>query len=315
MTDRIASSFKRHLSALLAFAGVAAAGPGSLWAPVAPVAPGASGAPGVAHDLPPGFEEEILIGGLRGAVELTHDDQDRLYVSLRDGIVYQFEDLTSPPNLLIDISEEVGNWRDFGMLGFTLDPDFAQNGFLYLFYVVDRHHLLYFGTPTYSATEDLYFDATIGRITRYQADSATNFTTLVPGSRTVLLGETIDTGVPILSGAHGTGQLAFGADGTLLASCGESGLAGRVDTGSSPNSYFAQALADGIIRSEENVGALSRPDDRLSQREDPASGPGDRRRRAEQSLLRCVGAARASLARLHPRAAQSLSVRGATRNG
>ena len=42
---------------------------------------------------------------------------------------------------VIDISEEVGDWRDYGMLGFALDPNFATNGLIYLLYVVDYHHL------------------------------------------------------------------------------------------------------------------------------------------------------------------------------
>lgn len=52
---------------------------------------------------------------------------------------------------VLDISPEVGNWRDHGMLGFALDPDFEINGLIYVLYVVDRHYLMNFGTGSYNA--------------------------------------------------------------------------------------------------------------------------------------------------------------------
>ena len=93
------------------------------------------------------------------------------------------------PNPLVNISQEVGNWRDHGLNGFTLDPDFLNNGYIYLFYTVDRHHLINFGTPAYSYLINEYYDATIARVTRYQCNQATNFTTIVPGSSHFLIGE------------------------------------------------------------------------------------------------------------------------------
>ena len=69
---------------------------------------------------------------------------------------------------VLDISAEVGNWRDHGMLGLALDPNYETNGLIYLLYVVDRHHLIYYGTGSYSASTNDYLSATIGRITRYR---------------------------------------------------------------------------------------------------------------------------------------------------
>ena len=49
---------------------------------------------------------------------------------------------------VIDISDEVGNWSDMGLLGFALDPGFSNaGGYIYLYYVVERHHLLTDGNP------------------------------------------------------------------------------------------------------------------------------------------------------------------------
>ena len=206
--------------------------------------------------VPSGFVDEFVVGGFNGAAGITFDANDRMYVWERGGRVHIVENGVRLPTPLIDISDEVGNWRDFGLLGFTLDPDYLTNGRFYLYYVVDRHHLLHHGTPSYNPSTNQYFAATIGRITRYSADPSTGFSTTLPGSRQVLLGETASTGVPILHQSHGTGALIFGEDGTLLASSGDGASYTGTDTGSFSGTYWSQALSDGIIRNAENVGAF-----------------------------------------------------------
>ena len=157
---------------------------------------------------------------------------------------------------VLNISEEVGNYNDYGMLGFALDPLFESNGYIYISYVVDRHHLMKFGTPGYNPVTNEYKAATIGRITRYTTAIDNGAIVAIPGSRTILLGETKETGLPILHLSHGTGSLVFAADGTLLASMGDGASFEENDIGSAGTTYYVQALADGIIREDENVGAL-----------------------------------------------------------
>jgi glucose/arabinose dehydrogenase len=179
-----------------------------------------------------------------------------MYVWERAGRVWIVEDgvKLSPP--LIDISEEVGGWRDFGLLGFALHPNFRQNGHIYLAYAVDHHYLTKFGTPAYRPATNEYFMATISRITRYTARASDGFHSVDPASRKVLVGESITNGFPSLHQSHGIGSLVFGTDGTLLASHGDGASYTTTDTGSAPETYFAQALSDGIIRPKENIGAL-----------------------------------------------------------
>lgn len=156
---------------------------------------------------------------------------------------------------LLDLREEVGFWREHGLLGLAVDPEFLDNGLLYVLYVVDRHHLLYFGTSEYDPNADAYFNATIGRVTRFTVDP--DLAVLDPTSRDVLLGESIDTGLPILHDSHATGSLVFGEDGTLLISMGDSGSFSTIDLGDdTPKGWVSTALADGIIDASENVGAF-----------------------------------------------------------
>lgn len=149
----------------------------------------------------------------------------------------------APP--LLDLREEVGDWSAQGMFGFAIDPDYATNGRIYVLYTVDRHHLLYFGTPAYDPDENEYEDATIARVTRYTVVDNAGTLQVDPASRFVLIGETIDTGVPVVGGQHGNGCLLFGTDKTLLVSIGDS-FNGEFDD---------QAELDGIIRPEDRVGA------------------------------------------------------------
>lgn len=203
----------------------------------------------------PGFNDALVMGGWTEPVGATWDGNGRMYVWEKRGMVWIVENGVRLTNPLIDISAEVGNWRDHGCLGFALDPNFLSNGRIYLMYGVDRHHLLYFGTSDYYTGVNEYYSASIMRITRYTA-TGPSYNTVNHNTRLVLVGETRQTGVPMTHESHSTGSLVFGEDGTLLASVGDGASYNVVDTGSDPGTYYVQALADGIIRPEENVGAM-----------------------------------------------------------
>jgi PKD repeat protein/glucose/arabinose dehydrogenase len=207
------------------------------------------------QSLQPGFADALVMGGWNTPVGVVWDANGRAYVWEKRGMVWIVQNGVRLPNPLIDISDEVGHWRDHGLLGFALDPQFLENGRIYLMYLVDRHHLLHHGTASYDPATNAYFEASIMRITRYTA-AGPSYTSVLPASRFVLLGETPSTGVPNLHESHSTGSLVFGTDGTLLASVGDGASYSSVDVGNAPETYFAQALADGIIRPEENVGAF-----------------------------------------------------------
>lgn len=204
---------------------------------------------------PAGFTDQTFMGGWSQVVGFTWDNNGRMYVWEKGGRVWIVENGVRLPNPLVDISDEVGNWRDFGMLGFALDPNFQANGKFYLYYVVDRHHLMNFGTPSYDPTVDEYFDATIGRVTQYTATAASGYTQTDYNTRNVIVGETPQTGLPILHQSHGTGHIVFGTDGTLMVMMGDGASYSSTDQGSASETYYAQALTDGIITPAENVGA------------------------------------------------------------
>ena len=108
----------------------------------------------VLAQLPAGFTSTVVSSGWDEAVGLTFTaDGQSMFVWERPGRVWAVTN--GQRQLLLDIHDEVGAWEDHGMVGFALHPQFAVNGYIYLFYVVDRHHLLYYGTPDYKPTVGL----------------------------------------------------------------------------------------------------------------------------------------------------------------
>jgi len=203
--------------------------------------------------LPEEFFQES-IGTFNGPAGITFDERGYGYVWEKGGTIWKIDtnDVLLPTPFL-DLSEEVAEWRDHGFLGFTLDPDFLFNGYVYCLYTVDRHHLFNFNTPQYSVDSTIINQATIARVTRFQADAANNFVEAPYGSRKVLIGETIENGIPIPNNFHGIGSLAFGNDGSLLVSTGDGGS--KLNPQFAGDFHITQAIAEGIISSEQAIGA------------------------------------------------------------
>ncbi len=235
-------------------------------------------ASGASAQFPPRFVSLPVAANWQQPVGVTYAPDGTLIVWEKAGLVWTVRNGVKSAAPVINIAEEVGNWRDYGMLGLALDPAFATNGRIYLSYVVDYHHLRWHGTSQYDPTANEYFHDTIGRITRYTIDTTLPAWTGVPNSRAVLVGESMTTGIPICHQSHGIGALRFGRDGTLLAVAGDGASYETTATGGPTGGSSNTALADGIIRPKEDVGAFrSQLVDSLSgkvMRIDPQTGDG-----------------------------------------
>lgn len=205
----------------------------------------------------PGFTDDKVSDGWDDLRQLVFDSLGRMFVVEGAGEIWIVDTNGVKINApLLNIKEEVGQWSSHGLMGLALDKNFLTNGYFYVMYTVDRHHLLEFGTPNYNANVNNFFSATINRVTRFQADPTTNFTTLIPNSRFVLIGQTKQTGIPVTYTFHDGGHIEMMLDGSLVISTGDNAHGGSVDTGSNAQTYYAQCLLDSILILQTNIGGF-----------------------------------------------------------
>lgn len=212
---------------------------------------------GAAQDLPEAFYDQKYQDKFTFPTGISFDDAGKMYVWEKEGKIFIVDTSGQQlPQPLIDISEEVSNWKDHGLMGFALDNDFSSNGYFYLLYALDLHYYHYYGTPQYHPDSTVTWQPTIGRVTRFQADPATGYTTTLPDSRTVLLGETLENGIPLMYEFHGLGVIIMAQDGTLLVSCGDAtSNAGPDLGGDSLGTMASPAIESGIITPDQNIGS------------------------------------------------------------
>jgi len=231
---------------------------------------------------PSGFQDQLkvkggIVEGLTNLTGITFDAAGQMYACESSGKVWAIRFAQNgtfqQKYLLLDISGEVLNNSDLGLVSLVLDPDFLTNGYFYIMYAVNRQFLLN-GTNGGDGSDQT---GSIVRVTRYTANLSANpsFTTVTPNSRLVLIGTTPADGIPIISINHAGGSLVFGSDGTLLVSTGDGASAG-VDEGN--RGSYQLAISAGVITAEHNIGAYrSQRDDSHNGkvlRIDPATGNG-----------------------------------------
>ncbi|RAK02061.1 putative secreted protein (Por secretion system target) [Larkinella arboricola] len=185
----------------------------------------------------------------KAATSLVFDNAGNLYIACRYGLVYRIKRGETKATVILDIQEEVAGYGDHGLLGLTLDRDFLSNNRFYVYYIVDMYYYENFGQPGYDKNKSTEDVPTIGRLTRYTANPANEYK-VDPASRKILIGETLSTGIPIVTLSHGGGGLATGADGSILLGTGDASSFIEVDVGCNNNMTWAQQAIDkGILKS------------------------------------------------------------------
>ena len=127
-----------------------------------------------------------LVHGLNQPVRFVFSpvNPSQVYVAEKPGIIALSDLTTGTTRTVIDLSKQVNDAGDRGLLDIALDPKFAQNGFIYAFEVIDP-------PDTAGKTGNAGPDGTGNRyaqVIRYTADPSTNFSTILPNSAKVLLG-------------------------------------------------------------------------------------------------------------------------------
>jgi len=134
-----------------------------------------------------------VVSGLTNVTFIGHAGDERLFIAQQTGEIYIYADgaLLSQP--FLDISALVSNGFERGLLSFAFHPNYASNGYVFVFYSNTSNH---------------------AAVARYQVSADPNV--IDTNTATVLYSPNEGTG-------HYGGQLGFGADGYLYFSIGDGG--------------------------------------------------------------------------------------------
>ncbi|MDR2988193.1 MAG: PQQ-dependent sugar dehydrogenase [Nocardiopsaceae bacterium] len=190
------------------------------------------GSNAVASVLPSGFRDTVALSGLTDPTAVQFSPDGRVFVAQKNGVIKVFPSLTDKtPVTFADLSWEVDNYWDRGLLGLALDPGFPARPYVYVLYAYDAP----IGgtaptwndacpTPPGPTTDGCVISARVSRLTA----SGNTMT----GAEHVLV-----NGWCQQFPSHSVGTLMFGKDGALYASAGDGASFDNVDYGQYGASY------------------------------------------------------------------------------
>jgi glucose/arabinose dehydrogenase len=184
--------------------------------------PGSAGA----ATLPNRFSDSVVLSGLTNPTVLQFAPDGRIFVGQKNGVIKVYQSLTDTnPVTFADLSGEVDDYWDRGLLGLALPPNFPASPYVYVLYTYDAP----IGgtaptwndncpTPPGPTTDGCVVSA---RVSRLQISG-----NVMTGSEQVLV-----NGWCQQFPSHSIGTLLFGRDGYLYAGGGDGASFNNVDYG------------------------------------------------------------------------------------
>jgi len=168
--------------------------------------------------LPAGFIETQIASALSSPTTMEVLPDGRIFIAQQGGSLRVVKNNALLPTPFVSLTVDSAGER--GLLGVTVDPDFVNNQFVYLYYTVP-------GSPAHN------------RVSRFTA----NGDVAVAGSETVLL--ELDN----LSSAtnHNGGAIHFGIDGKLYIAVGENANGANAQSFANLLGKMLRINADGTI--------------------------------------------------------------------
>jgi len=171
--------------------------------------------PARAETLPPGFgDAAVATVGAPTALAFTPDG--RLLVTTQGGTLRVISGGALLATPALSLGSKVCTNGERGLLGVAVDPQFATNHWIYLYYTFNKNNN---GCPTQSLA------GPVERISRFTLDVPTA-NAIDPATEVVLL-----DGVLNFAGNHNGGELRVGPDGDLYAGIGDGGCDYAGDSG------------------------------------------------------------------------------------
>lgn len=176
--------------------------------------------------LPPGFAEAKVADGLNPTT-MSFAPDGRLFLCEKQGLLRVIDGDKLLPEPALDISSKVDAWNERGLLSVCFDPDFARNGWIYVYYTHNRE------------PEKKSRTTSNNRVSRFT----------LKGNAAGVQSERVLLELTNLSksGWHNGGGLAFGKDGKLYVSTGENSKDSNAQDGSNLLGKLLRINKDGSI--------------------------------------------------------------------
>lgn len=162
-----------------------------------------------------GFNETLLTSGLTQPTAMAVAPDGRIFVAEKGGTLRVVQNGTVLATPFVSLS--VNTFSERGLIGVAIDPNFAVNNFVYVYYTTNE------STP-------------VNRVSRFVANGN------VAGAEQVLLDDIAST-----NGNHNGGALVFGADGKLYIGVGEAGVTSNSQTLANLSGKILRINSDGSI--------------------------------------------------------------------
>lgn len=181
---------------------------------------GLADGPAGATALPSGFTEEVVASGFTLPTQTAFLPDGRLLVAEKSGLIKVVKAGSVLATPLVDLRHAVNDYWDRGLGAMVPDPDFATNGYLYVFYPQDP-----------SGTDGA------GEVTNRLIRLTVTGDTSSPASIVTILGSVNTSGCSSVTATcmpqewygHGADTLVFAPDGTLFVTLGDAASWDYVD--------------------------------------------------------------------------------------
>ena len=91
--------------------------------------------------LPSGFSDNVVMSGLTNPTQLEFASDGSILVAQKNGKIFSFKNFAdTSPTLVADLSSEVDDYWDRGLLGLAVPPDYPTDQHLYVLYARDAPH-------------------------------------------------------------------------------------------------------------------------------------------------------------------------------
>jgi glucose/arabinose dehydrogenase len=167
-----------------------------------------AGPSAAAPTLPSGFADQTVVSGLDRPTTLAFTPDGRMLIGAEAGTVHVFENGALKAQPALDISAKVCSDQERGLMSVAVDPSFATNHFIYVYYTWKK-----LGACQYGSNGDTLLP--VNRVSRFVLGDDD---VVDPASEHVLIDN-----IPAPEGYHIGADLHFGHDGYLYASTGDGG--------------------------------------------------------------------------------------------